>query len=298
MIAEARAAAAECNAAAAVKEGATAVGEVIGDKIVLGRAPAPTLVAPGSFLETAEVSLEAARAENAALKETTAASDSSMREALAENQRLSTAVADAQGELAYEADRRSAFEREVTALRSRLQQQEQRQPAVAGMQVEPPVDQQRPAKAEASLAQLQATCSRHAEDVAVALRRAGTAEQELAEARRNIADLTASVSNLQGMLGAAEGKVQEYVRGSADAQARVEAAEIAMETEATRAQTGLQLRLQDAESRAASLGEDLETALAAQQERTSQAAQASEAAAVITLKVNVCLPLLLHVLVG
>lgn len=273
VIAEARATAAESNAAAAVNDCATP-DEVIGDKIEVGGP---------------------ARAEKSTLKETIASADSSLREALADNQRLSTAVADAQGELAYEADRRAAFEREVAALRSRLQHQEQRQPAVAGVQVEPPVDQQRAATAEALLAHLQATCSRQAEDVAEAIRRAGTAEQELAEARTRIADLTDSVSNLQGLLGAAEGKVQEYARGSADAQARVEAAERAMETEATRVHTGLQLRLQDAESRAASLGEELEAALAAQHERNSQ--QASEAAAVDTLKVW-CLPRSLRGVVG
>lgn len=287
--AEARATAAECNTAAVV-DLATA-DEIIEGNSVL-QAEEPPVVTPSDPLETAKACLEDVRVNEARLQEIIASVDSSLCEALADNQRLSAAVADAQGELAFEADRRAAFEREVTALKSRLQQQEKQQqekqqPAVAGVQVDSPAEQECAENAEASLVRLQTICSRQAEDIVTALRRAGTAEQELADARTSIADLTASARNLQGTLDAAETKAQENARGTADAQARVEAAERATEAEATRVRTGLQRRLQDAESRAASLGEELEAALAARQERDSQAAQASQAAAADTLTVCV-----------
>lgn len=255
--AEERAAAAETNAAAALGKSEATASEISGGD---------EAAAAAAFDRSSEIRGTAARAEQAKeLRETVASLtgrlESSGREALSDKERLSAAVADAQAELAFEVDRRAALEREVAALRSTL------------------------------FAQPQAVSSRQAEeDAARHLRRAETAEKELAGARANVVDLSASTRNLQGMLDAAEAKAaQEHARESADAQARAEAAGRAAAAEAARVHDGLRRRLQDAESRAASLAQELEAALRARQERSLQAARASEAvAAAEAIKVGFC----------
>lgn len=227
-----------------------------------------------------EASLEAARAEQVGLRDTIATLrgqlESEQREAFAEKQRMFSDVADAQGELAFEADRRAAFEREVVALRTRLQQQQQQQ-----QRKHKPVDE------GSSLTQLQAVCARQADDAATALRRAVAAEKELAGARTRVEELTASARDLQGRMDTAEARLREHADETAAAQARAESAERATAAEAERVRTQLQRRLHDAESRAASLGDELEAALKAKREREVQAAQASEnVAAGASLKVS------------
>ncbi|CAM9585270.1 unnamed protein product, partial [Scytosiphon promiscuus] len=263
------AAAAEQNAAAAAESGPTPAGVDVGRVSADGSRGGGVRGGEEDSLAAAEVSLAASRAEQAELKETVASLrgqlDSAQREAFAEKQRMFADVVDAQGELAFEADRREAFEREVTALRARLHQQHQHESQS--------IDQ------ESSLTQLQAACAERAGDVATAVRRASKAEEELSRAQASVEELTTSSRNLQGRLDAAEQTLQEHARETAAAQARAESAERATAAEAERLRTQLQRRLQDAEERAASLGEKLEAALRAKMEREVQAAQASEAAA-------------------
>lgn len=218
----------------------------------------------------ADAFVEAARAEHAELKDTIASLrgqlDSAQREAFADKERMFADVADAQGELALEADRRAAFEREVAALRERLLHQQ---------------DHREVNKQSSSLAQLQAVCAKQAEDLATAVKRAGAAEQELAGARTSIEEVTGSARDLQGRLDLAESKLHEHARETAAAQARAESAERETAEEAEKERTQLQRRLRDAENRAASLGEELEAALRAKVKGEVQAAGASEAAAAV-----------------
>lgn len=293
--AEARAAAAEFNAEeAAVRVGTAEAGKASRGKVALTEEPGSVSEAAVSVKDSSEASLEAARVDQAELMDTVASLRSQLEDALstavADKPEMSAAVTDARDELAFEADRRVALEREVTALRSRLQQhqhQHQHQGVGGADQAGPSAEHERVAEAEASLAELQAVCSRQAEDVAVALRRADAAEGELAAARASIADLAAaSDGNLQGKLDAAETKLDEYAREAAAAQAQAEAA---IRAEAASVHTALQRRLREAESRAISLGEELEAAMRAKEGRDLHASKAASEVAAEKLKVLVSL---------
>lgn len=282
-VAEARAAAAESNAEeAAVRGGTAEAGKASRGKVELTEESESVSEAAVGVKDWSEASLEAVHVDQAELRGTIASLRSHLEAALsaavADKQEMSAAVTDARDELAFEADRRVALEREVTALRSRLQQQQQHQQQHQGVggteQAVRSAEHERVAEAEASLAELQAVCSRQAEDVAAALRRADAAEGELAAARASITDLAA----------ASDSSLQEYARETATAQAEAEAV---IRTEAASVHTVLQRRLQEAESRAISLGEELEAALRAKEERDVQASKAAAVAASETLKVFV-----------
>lgn len=287
--AEARAAAAEFNTEeAAVRGGTAEAGDASRGKVALAEELGSDSEPAVGVKDWSEASLEAARVDQAELRDTVPSLQSQLGAALsaavADKQEMSAAVTNARDELAFETDRRVAFEREVAALRSRLQQQQQQQQGVGGAeQAGPSTEHQRLAEAEASLVELRAVSSRQGEEVAAALRRADAAEGELAAAQASIA--AASGGSLQGKLDAAESKLEEQAREAAAAQAQAEAA---IRAEAASVHTKLQQRLREAESRAISLGAELEAALRAKEGRdVVQASKAAAGAAAETLKVLV-----------
>lgn len=237
--------------------------------------------------EPGEQSFAAAPGDQAALVETLEAVRSQLTssegDVLAVEEQWSSALADARGQLAYEAERTATLESEVASLRSRTQTSRGDGSAErllwtsesAGAASDPLTLranhlQSQLREAEEALATLTSSSGRQAQALVVA-------QNDLAAAKVEVEALTAAVRNAQDKLNAAEKKLLVHAEEATAAREREEAQERARAEEVTRAQTALNQRLQDAETRAVALAKELELTLRTKQ-ASSQGARDDEAA--------------------